>query len=167
ESVDVLDQRGMAFFRVHGGVAAYTNKAEGWHQGGGAMKPVSNVDLPEMLFVRWQSLVEPQTYKATIPIPPWVREEMVRPERVFCQGSQKWKDDYRRMISLGLAPGGTVKVWVGGPCTGGFKEVGRYQAKIEPLGPDQGLSEGRYAWPELEPESKAYIDKHGIPYGSW
>ncbi|WP_305955699.1 DUF2931 family protein [Pseudomonas sp. DY-1] len=166
ESVDVLDRRGMAYFDVHGGVASYTGKAEGWHQGGGAMMPVNNVDLPEMLFVRWQSLVEPQTYKATLPIPPWVRDEMVRPERVFCHGSQKWKDDYRRMISLGLAPGGIVKVWVGGPCLPS-KEVGRYQAKIESLGPDQGRSEGRYAWPDLEPASKAYIEQNGIPYGSW
>ncbi|MDH4653351.1 DUF2931 family protein [Pseudomonas sp. BN606] len=163
ESVDVLDQRGMAFFRVHGGVAAYTNKAADWHQGGGAMKPVSNIDLPEMLFVRWQSLVEPQTYKATLPIPPWVRDEMVRPERVFCQGSQKWKDDYRRMISLGLAPGGIVKVWVGGPCLPS-KEVGRYQAKVEPLGPYKGKSKGKYI--PLEPENKAYIEQNGVPYSS-
>ena len=35
ETVDVLDQRGLAFFRVHAGVASYTGKAEGWHQGGG------------------------------------------------------------------------------------------------------------------------------------
>jgi hypothetical protein len=34
ETVDVLDQRGLAFFRVHGGVASYTGKVEGWHQGG-------------------------------------------------------------------------------------------------------------------------------------
>ncbi|WP_263296194.1 DUF2931 family protein [Pseudomonas sp. A-R-19] len=35
ETVDVLDQRGFAFFNVHGGVAGYTRKPEGWHQGGG------------------------------------------------------------------------------------------------------------------------------------
>ncbi|WP_259740230.1 DUF2931 family protein [Pseudomonas brassicacearum] len=35
ETVDVLDQRGLAFFNVHAGVASYTGKVEGWHQGGG------------------------------------------------------------------------------------------------------------------------------------
>ncbi|WP_244159589.1 DUF2931 family protein, partial [Pseudomonas agarici] len=62
ETVDVLDQRRLAFFRVHGGIAGYTRKPEGWHKGGGAMKPINNVDLPERIFLRWQSLVEPQAY---------------------------------------------------------------------------------------------------------
>ncbi|WP_460118820.1 DUF2931 family protein [Pseudomonas sp. S2_C03] len=164
ESVDVLDQRGWAFFRVSGGVASYTRQPKGWHKGGGKMMPVNNVDLPEKLFLRWQSLVEPQTYKIGISIPQWVRDEMVRPERVFCKGSKEWIDDYRDAITLGMAPGGIVKVWVGGACLG-FKEVGRFQAEIEPLGPYRGGSEGQYV--TIEPENKAYVKKHGIPYGTW
>ncbi len=35
ESVDVLDQRRLAFYRVTGGVASYTAKTEGWHKGTG------------------------------------------------------------------------------------------------------------------------------------
>jgi hypothetical protein len=108
--------------------------------------------------------VEPQAYKISIRIPQWVRDEMIRPERVLCQFQQRWKTDYREMITLGMAPGGIVKVWVGGSCLG-FKEVGRYQAKVEPLGPYRGASKGKYV--PLEPENKAYIDQHGIPYGSW
>jgi hypothetical protein len=164
ESVDVLDQRGFAFFRVHGGVASYTGKVEGWHEGGGATRMVNNVDLPERIFVRWQSLVEQQTYKVGIKIPQWVRDEMVKPERVFCQGSKKWKDDYRDTITLGMAPGGIVKVWMGGACLG-FTEVGRFQAEIETLGPYKGKSKGKYI--PIEPENKAYVDKHGVPYGTW
>jgi hypothetical protein len=164
ESVDVLDQRGFGYFRVHGGVAGYTGEVKGWHKGVSGGKPINNVDLPEKIYLRWQSLVEPQAYTIGIQIPPWVRDEMVRPERVFCQGSRKWKDDYRKIITLGMAPGGIVKVWVGGPCLG-FKEVGRFQAKVHPLGPYQGKSKGKYV--PLEPENKAYIEKNGIPYGSW
>ena len=164
ETVDVLDQRGLAFFRVHGGVASYTGKVEGWHQGGGKSKPINNVDLPAQIFLRWQSLVEPQAYKARIPIPQWVRAEMVRPERVYCRGSKEWIDGYRFSIALGMAPGGIVKVWVGGPCLG-FTEVGRYQAEVEPLGPYRGASKDKYI--SLEPENKAYVEQHGIPYGSW
>ncbi|MDZ5434817.1 DUF2931 family protein [Pseudomonas fluorescens] len=164
ETVDVLDQRGQPYFRVSAGVASYTGKVEGWHKGGGSMMPVNNVDLPQRLFLRWQSLVEPQAYRIRIPIPQWVREEMVKPERVFCPGSQKWKVDYRDSITLGMAPGGIVKVWVGGACLD-YKEVGRFQAEIEPLGPYIGKSKGQYI--PIEPENKAYVEQHGIPYGTW
>jgi hypothetical protein len=164
EGVDVLDKRGYGFFHVAGGVAGYTRKPEGWHKGGGKIKPVGNVDLPEFLFLRWQSLVEPQTYKITIKIPQWVRDEMLRPERVFCQASKEWEDDYRNAITLGMAPGGIVKVWVGGACLG-FTEVGRFQAKIEPLGPHKNGNHRYYRAPN--PKAQAYIDQHGIPYGSW
>jgi hypothetical protein len=164
EGVDVLDQRGLAFFNVFGGVASYTGKVEGWHKGGGEIMPVSNVDLPERIFLRWQSLAEPQTYKIGIKIPQWVRDTMVKPERVFCQGSKEWRDDYRDIITLGMAPGGIVKVWVGGACLG-FTEVGRFQAEVEPLGPHKN-GNGRY-YRAPNPEAQAYIDANGIPYGSW
>ena len=164
ETVDVLDQRGFAFFDVHGGVAGYTRKPEGWHKGGGKMMPVSNVDLPQRIFLRWQSLVEPQAYKIRIPIPQWVRDEMVKPQRVFCIADKKEVTLYPNRITLGMAPGGIVKVWVGAGCLG-FKEVGRFQAEVEPLGPYRGKSNGEYI--HIEPENKAYIDQHGIPYGTW
>jgi hypothetical protein len=164
ESVDVLDQRGFGYFHVFGGVASYTGEVRGWHKGGGKMKPINNVDLPEKIYLRWQSLVEPQAYTIDIDIPQWVRDEMIRPERVYCRGSKKWKSDYWKIISLGMAPGGIVKVWVGGPCLG-FKEVGRFQAKIHPLGPYQNGKGVYYRAPN--PEAQAWIDKNGIPYGSW
>ncbi|BAU74646.1 DUF2931 family protein [Metapseudomonas furukawaii] len=167
ESVDVIDRRGLAFFHIHGGVVGYTGNPVGWHKGGGAMKQASNVDLPETLFVRWQSLVEPQVYKLRIDIPQWVRDEMVKPQRAFCRADGKWIDNlYRYDISIGMAPGGIAKAWVGGPCLSNI-EIGRYQAKIDPRGPSEGKTNGRYAWPSLEPESEAYIKEHGIPYGSW
>jgi hypothetical protein len=164
ETVDVLDQRGLPFFRVHGGVASYTGKAEGWHTGGGGTKPVNNVDLPELLFLRWQSLVEPQAYKIRITIPQWVRDEMVRPERVFCAADQKEVTLYRNRVNLGMAPGGIVKVWVGAGCLG-YKEVGRFQAEIEPRGPY--LNSKGFYYRALKPDAQAYVDEHGIPYGTW
>ncbi|AMB87806.1 hypothetical protein AWM79_22010 [Pseudomonas agarici] len=164
ETVDVLDQRGLAFFRVHGGVAGYTRNPEGWHNGGGKMKPINNVDLPERIFLRWQSLVEPQAYRIRIPIPQWVRDEMVKPERVFCAADQKNVTLYRNRITLGMAPGGIVKVWVGAGCLG-FKEVGRFQAEIEPQGPYLNGNGIYYRAPN--PKAQTYIDQHGIPYGTW
>ncbi|AFY20277.1 DUF2931 family protein [Pseudomonas sp. UW4] len=164
ETLDVLDQRGLAFFRVHGGVVSYTGQPEGWHKGGGATKPVNNVDLPERLFLRWQSLVEPQAYKIRITIPQWVRDEMVKPERAFCIADQKEVTLYRNRVNLGMAPGGIVKVWVGAGCLG-YKEVGRFQAEVEPRGPYLNGKDIYYR--ALKPEAQLYIDQHGIPYGSW
>ena len=164
ETVDVVDRRNLAFVRVHGGVAGYTRKPEGWHQGGGASKPLTNIDIPKRIFLRWQSLAEQKTYRINVDIPQWVREEMLKSERTFCKWSQEWEDDYRRIITFGMAPGGIVKVWVGGACLG-FTEVGRYQAEVDPRGPYEGRGNGRYV--KLEPENKDFIEKHGIPYGTW
>ncbi|AOE86373.1 DUF2931 family protein [Pseudomonas sp. TCU-HL1] len=165
ESVDVIDRRGLAYFRIHGGVVAYNDKTPGWYNGGGKMMPVSNVDLPETLFVRWQSLVEPQTYRLRIDIPQWVRDEMVKPQRAYCHGWGKWMDNqYRYDISIGMAPGGIVKAWVGGPCLSNL-EIGRYQAKVDPRGPYEGQSGGKYYY--LSDEAKAYVQQHGVPYDSW
>jgi hypothetical protein len=166
ESVDVIDRRGLAYFDIHGGVVAYNDKVPGWYEGGGKMMPVSNVDLPETLFVRWQSLVEPQVYKLRIDIPQWVRDEMVKPHRAYCPGRKQWRDNqYRFDISIGMAPGGIAKAWVGGPCLSNI-EIGRYQAKIDPRGPYEGNSSGRYYRPPTE-AAQSYIKEHGIPYGSW
>ena len=143
---------------------AIPEKPRAGTEGGSGGKPINNVDLPDQIFLRWQSLVEPQAYKLKIQIPQWVRDEMVRPERVLCQWNQQWKIDYRETISLGMAPGGIVKIWVGGSCLG-FTEIGRFQAEVEPRGPYRGASKGKYV--PLEAENKAYIDQHGIPYGSW
>jgi len=164
ESVDVLDQRGFGYFNVHGGVAGYTGEVAGWPKQAGGGKPINNVDLPDRIYLRWQSLVEPQAYTIGIQIPQWVRDEMVKPQTVFCQGAKKWKKDYRDMISLGMAPGGVVKVWVGGACLKD-KEVGRFQAKVHPLGPFQNRKGLYYRDPT--PEAQAWIEKNGIPYGSW
>ncbi|MFJ3471142.1 DUF2931 family protein [Pseudomonas sp. NPDC090201] len=164
ETVDLIDQRGLPFFHVTGGVASYTGTPEGWHNGGSGGMPINNVDLPVRLFLRWQSLVEPQAYKVRIAIPQWVRDEMVKPQTVFCKPARETLTLHRNKITLGMAPGGIVKVWVGVGCLG-YIEVGRFQAEIEPRGP---FLRGRgIYYREPKPEAKAWIEKNGIPYGSW
>ena len=173
ESVDVLDQRGLAYYRVHGGLASIqtppNNRGDptGWPErvGAGAIKPMTNIDLPEIVFVRWQSLVEPQTYHVRIDIPEWAREEMLKPRETYCAWRGAEDIRYRDAVTLGLAPGGIAKAWLTGGCLDPI-EIGRFVGKIHPEGPDQGRSDGRYALP-LSEESKAYIKAHGIPYDSW
>jgi hypothetical protein len=68
-------------------------------------------------------------------------------------------------LYVGLAPGGVLQVWVEDSCYKAIA-VARAQAEIEPLGPSQGKNQGRYAYPVSE-KAKRYIEKFGIPYGSW
>lgn len=124
ESVDVIDKPGLVFERVYAGVGSISsppnNKGNpvGWPKmRGGAGKSISGVDLPEIIFVRWQSLAEPQTYNARINIPLWVREEMVKPRDVpDCSRKvpRPMKIEYLDAITIVLAPGGIAKAWLGG-----------------------------------------------------
>ena len=60
ESVDVVDQRGFAYERVHGGTSSIQNppgnkgNPAGWpsRPGVGATRPMTGIDLPRHLFVR-------------------------------------------------------------------------------------------------------------------
>ncbi len=170
ESVDVIDRRGLVFERVHGGTVSYTGNPVGWPKrvGGGGGKSISGVDLPEFIFVRWQSLTEPQTYNVRINIPLWVREEMVNPREVAdCSRKEPrpTKIEYLRTLDIILVPGGIAKVWLTGGCLKSI-ELGRFEGKISKDGPDMGKNNGQYAYP-ITPESKAYIEQFGIPYGSW
>ncbi|WP_313525674.1 DUF2931 family protein [Stutzerimonas kunmingensis] len=167
ESVDVIDRRGLAYERVNGGVPSYATTVAGWpsHPAEGAGKGVRGIDLPEIIFVRWQSLVEPQTYNVRINIPEWVREEMLKPQAPYCRGQKRVVEGmYRRFITIGLAPGGIAKAWVGGPCLQSI-EIGRFEAAISKVGPYGGTSNGEHR--PLSDKAKAYIEQHGVPYGSW
>lgn len=177
ESVDVIDQRGLVFERVHGGGVSMRSPANnkgdstGWTtKPGGSSKDISGVDLPEFIFVRWQSLVEPQTYNVRINVPEWVRKDMVTKKNPVCPWKSDWGKNlpsfgYYDTITIGLAPGGIAKVWLRGGCLETL-EIGRFKGAISKVGPSQGQNNGRYAYPP-SPEAEAYIKQFGIPYGSW
>ncbi|MED5611672.1 DUF2931 family protein [Pseudomonas sp. JH-2] len=173
ETADAVDVQDRVFRRAMNGIVAINTPKNlkgdprGWPKrpGAGKGKQVLGADLPRLIYVRWQSLAEPQTYEAYIVIPEATRQAMVVGEKAFCQADAKWITDYRKMLTVGLAPGGIARVWLIGPCLSAI-DVARVQGTVVKKGPDGGLSGGQYALP-LEPESKAYIEKYGIPYGSW
>jgi hypothetical protein len=68
------------------------------------------------------------------------------------------------MVRFGLAPGGVVRVWVEDECMDPVFVI-KGIAEIEPKGPSLGLSQGSY-FPQSD-DSKRYVEKYGIPYGSW
>ncbi|MBU2065030.1 MAG: DUF2931 family protein [Gammaproteobacteria bacterium] len=165
ETADVTDIRGITFTQAMSGTVSSTGEVSGWPAivAMGSGRHMNRQDLPERIFIRWQSLAEPQTYRATLEIPESARNLMRQEERVDCPMGG-WQSAYRDSVVIGLAPGGIAKLWVSGPCFKGT-EILRVQAEIEPKGPYQGLSEGRHR--PLEPAAKAYIEQHGIPYDSW
>jgi hypothetical protein len=172
ETADVVDIQECVLRRAGSGIASIhtpannKGKPAGWPEspGRGKGRHVTSVDLPRLIYVRWQSLAEPQTYEAYIVIPESAREIMRKPEKAFCRADGKWITDYRDDIGIGLAPGGIAKVWLGGPCLKSV-EIARVVGTINPRGPYEGKSGGKHR--PLSETSKAYIEKFGIPYDSW
>lgn len=171
EDSAVEDINGKLFKRTGGGTAAGgepekgKESARGWHAVGAASKAVIGVDLSKRIYVRWQSIVEPQTYKVWVDVPEEARQMMMASVNQRCPETPEEQASYSASIYLGLAPGGVVQVFVRDSCHRPTK-VAKAQAEIEPLGPGQGKNQGRYAYPVSE-KSKRYIEKFGIPYGSW
>lgn len=139
--------------------------ARGWDGVGSTGKPVTGAALPKRIFVRWQSIVEPQTYRVWVDIPEEARQLMLSSTNRRCPTTPEEEARYMASIYLGLAPGGVVQVWVRDSCHHPIK-VARAQAEIEPLGPSQGKTDGQYAY-KISEKTKRYIEKYGIPYGSW
>ena len=179
ETAGVVDINERVFLRAGSGIPAmgypramskgvpseFRGKPAGWREDpGGKGRYVTGADLPRLVYVRWQSMAEPQTYGAYIEIPESARNTMLKGERAYCGAVGKWKTDYRKFLTIGLAPGGVAKVWLGGACLQST-EVTRVQGTISPKGPYGGTSNGKHR--PLSEESKAYIEKFGIPYGSW
>ena len=172
ETANVLDQRDRIFPRAMSGIASVLSPKSlerdpgGWptRPGWGKGKYVLGADLPYIVYVRWQSLVEPQTYEAFIKVPEATRQAMVKGEKAYCLADGKWITDYRKGLAIGLAPGGVAKAWIMGPCLAPI-EVTRVQGTVVKEGPYEGKSGGKHR--PLSETAKAYIEKHGIPYDSW
>jgi hypothetical protein len=180
ETADAIGINGMVRFHVGSGTASigypralskgipevFRGDPKGWPErvGWGKGKYVKGADLPKQIYVRWQSLVEPQTYHTRINIPESTRDIMRKKENAFCRLTGKTEVQYREGLVIGLAPGGIAKAWVVGPCLAPI-EVTTVQAKVDPTGPYDGKSSGKHR--PLSPTSKAYIEKFGVPYGSW
>lgn len=172
ETANVIDINDRIFRRAMSGVAAVGSppnlrgNPKGWPKrpADGAGKHVFGADVPQLIYVRWQSLAEPQTYDAFIEIPDAMRQKMLEGGNTYCKASKFWLMDHRNNVVIGLAPGGIAKTWIRGTCLDPI-EVSRVQGTVAPKGPYEGYSNGLYR--DLDPEAKAYIDKFGIPFDSW
>ena len=181
ETADAVDIHGQIFRGAGGGVVSigyptafngqevpksFKGTPQGWpkNPGAGDGRDVTGSELPKLVYVRWQSLAEPQTYEAYIEIPESARLMMLQGEKAYCRYDDKWITDYRRILSIGLAPGGVAKAWLSAPCLAPV-EITRVVGTVDPRGPYEGKSGGRHR--PLSATSKAYVERFGIPYGSW
>lgn len=167
----VEDVNGRTFDHGSGGVIGNgnpgdaTETARGWVGGvGGNSRAVAGADLPKRIYVRWQSAVEPQTYRVWIDIGEEARQIMHDSTHRRCEETPERTARYMAALYLGLAPGGVVQAWAIDSC-GSPVKIARGQAEIEPLGPHLGKSGGNY-YPQPK-ASKRYVEKFGVPYGSW
>ncbi len=87
ETAEVKDVRGRPFFNL--GVGTTSDKCDGqpagWSRmtGKGPGKYVEGAALPERIYVRWQSLAEPQTYELLWDVPERVRRRMLEQKPAF------------------------------------------------------------------------------------
>ena len=91
--------------------------ARGWTRGkSGGIHGVVGADQPKRVYVRWQSIVEPQTYRVWIDIPEEARQLMHRSTHRRCPETPDQPALYIAALHLGLAPGGIVQVWTRDEC---------------------------------------------------
>ena len=119
---------------------------------------------PELFLIRWFSFAEQQSYEAVIRLEnaAEIVEKMKEPAPYERYG--KTMIEPRDTLVLGLAPGGTVVLWIMNGAENAI-EVGRYEAK-----PYDHRKEGedytRRTQSYLEREGE-FLRKNGIRYGGW
>ncbi|QAU24192.1 DUF2931 family protein [Dyella sp. M7H15-1] len=166
ETADIEDTQGRFYFGMMQGTVSLARYGdpEGWGSKipSGKGRDIYNAGLPKRIYVRWQSLVEPQTYSAIIDVPESVRRMMLTKVQSVLNAKEY---DYRSDLSIGLAPGGWIKVWVKSPASHAV-EVLCTRGYVEPKGPYQGQSQGKYR--PMSPEIAKYMSGHPpLPYDSW
>lgn len=117
---------------------------------------------PELFVIRWFSFAEQQSYEAVIKLenPDEIAEKMKEPAPFERYGEIVEHPRYN--LVLGLAPGGTVVLWIMNSEENAI-EVGRYKAK-----PYNNEKSDYSQWVDeyLEEEGE-YLKEHGIKLDGW
>ena len=124
--------------------------------GGGRLEP-----MPDYIHVTWYSFAEKQSYTRLIhiPDPEALRERMEQPAPVHKIG--KLYNLPRYNLVLGLAPGGTVVMWIMNKGETAI-EVARYQAV--PFDDNVRYEGALEAYMEREGD---YLKQHGLQLDRW
>ncbi|SOB77232.1 Protein of unknown function [Marinobacter sp. LV10R510-11A] len=125
--------------------------------GGGELEP-----MPDYIHVTWYSFAEQQSYTRLIhiPDPDALRERMEQPAPVHKWG--KLHNLPRYNLVLGLAPGGTVVMWIMNWGETAI-EVGRYKAV-----PFEDEKNDYSIWvKDYLKEHGEYLNQHGLQLDRW
>jgi len=127
--------------------------------------PLSRADwqtTPELFVIRWFSFAEQQSYEAVIKLenPDDIEERMKEVASFKRYGEVVERPRYN--LVLGLAPGGTVVVWIMNRAENAI-EVGRYEARKIETHPEHY----REITERYNRDNAKFIQEHGIPFVGW
>ncbi|WP_203142636.1 DUF2931 family protein [Marinobacter mangrovi] len=116
--------------------------------------------IPRYVGVQWYSLAEGKAYKKAFPMPEDLKSQM-QEEAKYITSKGEFSGP-RDILTIGLAPGGTIVVWIQNQI-GNEIEVARMQAnEIEGDPDDYRAATKRY----LEANGD-YLKKHGVSTTGW
>ena len=116
--------------------------------------------FPELILVNWFSFAEQKYYTKIIKVPPELLDRMREPATYVTQVDVR--SGPRNLLTIGLAPGGTVVVWISNQI-GNEIEVMRMQATELPGDPSR-FTERTKGYLERNGD---YLREHGIPTEGW
>lgn len=120
--------------------------------------PITN--FPDYVAIQWFSYSEQRYYQRLIPVPKNTKDKMEKLASYSIAGEKR--EGPRDMIVLGLAPGGTIVLWIMNQI-GNEIEVARFQAtEIEGDPSEYEAGTQRYL-----DEHGPYLEKHGVPTEGW
>ena len=120
--------------------------------------------MPGLVLIKWFSFAEQQSYRALIQLENAREIEEKMKEIAPIERYGKTIDMPRNDLTFGLAPGGTVVVWIMNGAENAI-EVGRYQATPYDH-KEEGEDYTRRTESYLEREAD-FLQKNGIRYDGW
>lgn len=116
--------------------------------------------FPELIWIHWFSFAEQKYYAHMIHVPPGLSERMREPAPQITNYDTRMVP--RHTLTIGLAPGGTIVLWI---LNQGGNEIEVMRIKAEPIegNPDDfsGLTE------EYLKEHGDYLKEHGLQLDKW
>lgn len=132
-----------------------------WQGPDGPSGVSGRMDLfPDYVAIQWFSFSEQKFYQRLIGVPPEWSEKMAEPARVVTNIDVRMIP--RRTLTLGLAPGGEIVVWMKSQI-GNEVELGRFQAKELDRDPDIYRTNTE----EFLKQHRDFLKQHGIPTSGW
>lgn len=120
--------------------------------------------MPGLVLIKWFSFAEQQSYRALIQLENATDIEERMKEVAAFERYGEIVERPRHNLVFGLAPGGTVVVWIMNSAENAI-EVGRYQAKPYDH-KEEGEDYTRRTETYLERQGE-YLREHGIQYDGW